>query len=107
MTEREFVLNNFYTNQLKEMEDTLIIDVLKQTYKNICENTSDESDNDNFIGKDSINQFVQIAFKNIANISEVGDAIFICDNKSQSSHKLIGIDSIKFKQWFERKRGGK
>lgn len=50
MTEREFVLNNFYNVyiHIKELElcgeEESIIQALKQTYKTICENTSEESE---------------------------------------------------------------
>ncbi len=105
MTERDFVLNNIAKLMNNDYSLGHTIAELKSIYKTICENTSEESDDD-FIGKDNINQFVQIEFKNIGRISEVGDTLFVCDNKLQSQHALVGSDKINFKQWFERKRGG-
>ena len=101
ISERDFVLNNFFNNQLKEMEDTLIIDCLKQTYKTICENTSDIND-DSFW----LTGYERIRFSDITKVYSLGDQIL--EVKCIGIlHQLFGEDIVKFKQWFERKLGDK
>jgi len=57
MTERDFVLNNFYLNHFDSMTTGNILQELKIVYKTVCENTSEKIN-----GKPSV----------IVNVSELG-----------------------------------
>ena len=99
MTERDFVLNNYYfaITHLVELEASgdrdSIIQMLKIEYKAIIENTSEESDEQ---PKDP--GFLRVCFDSMV----IGGKKF-----NEGTFILDGEEAIKFKQWFERKRGGK
>ena len=93
MTERDFVLNNY--DSYIDGGHTMIsaITHLKEVYKTICENTSEESDEQ---PKDP--GFLRVCFDSMV----IGGKKF-----NEGTFILDGEEAIKFKQWFERKRGGK
>ena len=108
MTERDFVLNNYFQPCFDlATKDNAILE-LKNVYRTIIENTSDESEsNDDFLFYDINNEFQRIKFDNIDLIREREDRIEICNDTRQVVINIKNEDKIKFKQWFERKRGGK
>ena len=115
MTERDFVLNNFYMVQLNSnalqvnFPDNDVIDSLKQTYKTICENTSEEGDDD-FIFTIPYKKFVRIKYKSIDSVSiesfnKDNIKYIVIHLEGDESFTLCGEECERFKQWFERKRG--
>lgn len=92
MTERDFVLNYFCASIDAEMSIENI-NRMKKFYKTICENTSEESDEQ---PKDP--GFLRVCFDSMV----IGGKKF-----NEGTFILDGEEAIKFKQWFERKRGGK
>ena len=97
ISEREFVLNNY--DSYIDGGHTMIsaITHLKEVYKTICENTSEEKD-DYWFGNTT-----RIKFSSIKKIEYISDFINVYfDDEAQS---FFNEDMIKFKQWFERKRG--
>lgn len=111
ITERDFVLNNYcsYYNQSEtiKFKDEFIVSELKKAYKTICENTSDTKDesDDFFSCKNAYRVSVNIKFKNVNKIEEVDDCVYVYDREICGSHILKGVNAVKFKEWFERKRG--
>lgn len=95
ISERDFVLNNYCTyynqSEMIKLKEEFIISELKKTYKTICENTSDIND-DSFW----LTGYERIRFSDITKVHSLGDQIL---------HQLFGEDIVKFKEWFERKRG--
>lgn len=95
MTERDFVLKYVLETHGKELP--ISIEFAKQAYKMICENTSEESE-DYWFGNTT-----RIKFSSIKKIEYISDFINVYfDDEAQS---FFNEDMIKFKQWFERKRG--
>lgn len=106
ISERDFVLNNFYAvlNRLKPMDrsdhnDKIVIKELKLVYDLICENTSDIND-DSFW----LTGYERIRFSDITKVHSLGDQILEVKCIGML-HQLFGEDIVKFKEWFERKRG--
>lgn len=101
MTERDFVLNKIIHSDWTASDKN--ISELKEWYKTICENTSEEGDED-FIYEIE-KSFKVIKFKEIREFDELDGYYKVFDkhNDYQSWHKVS--EKERFKQWFERKRG--
>ena len=99
ISERDFVLNNInkYESVFSKEELNVHLKYAKDLYKTICENTSEEKD-DYWFGNTT-----RIKFSSIKKIEYISDFINVYfDDEAQS---FFNEDMIKFKQWFERKRG--
>ena len=103
ISERDFVLNNYCTyynqSEMIKLKEEFIISELKKTYKTICENTSDIND-DSFW----LTCYERIRFSDITKVHSLGDQILEVKCIGML-HQLFGEDIVKFKEWFERKRG--
>ncbi len=107
MTERDFVLNNIFEALRQHntaggcsLEDS--IEEVKRVYHVVCENTSEGSD------EELILQFgfywIPFRLNEINTFTPYANG----DSKVLTKHALYELNegnTIKFKQWFERKRG--
>lgn len=99
ISERDFVLNNYYNQKFEGMSINNIISELKGDYNYICHNTSDIND-DSFW----LTGYERIRFSDITKVNSLGDQILEVKCIGML-HQLFGEDIVKFKEWFERKRG--
>lgn len=112
MTEREFVLNCFLFQRGEVGGDVdLFLELCKDEYKTICENTSEEIDSkkdDVFHIKYKDGRFRKVVFSDIISVSESYNVVYFIDNKMDypaNANPLKEEDGSKeFKEWFERKR---
>ena len=99
ISERDFVLNNYFQPCFESATRDETIGELKNAYKKICEKTSEESEDSLWL--DGYNR---IKFSDITKVSFLNKDV-VDVHTSGMFHQLFGEDTVKFKQWFERKRG--